>query len=121
MLIGKKFLFKFENSEKLRELIVEDASKLKMRQETDTIDIVDDLRYKINENTSSLLSNLVLDNKDQQLIANQTIESLLSEKQSTEMVNRKFNKNSVFEKLLVERDRKLRIIDRILRELNLEC
>ena len=97
-----------------------------MRQETDSIDIVDDLRYKINENTSSLLSNLVLDTKDQQLIASQTIESLLSEKQprNNEIANstsKKFNKNSAFEKLLVERDRKLRIIDGILRELNLEC
>lgn len=33
---------------------MEDAKNLKMRQETDTIDIIDDLRYAINENTMHL-------------------------------------------------------------------
>ena len=33
----------------MRGLIIEDASKLKSRQETDTIDIIDDLRSAINE------------------------------------------------------------------------
>ncbi len=47
-------LLKFSESEKLREIIVADAAKLKVRQETDTIDIVDDLRYAINEMANPL-------------------------------------------------------------------
>ena len=35
--------------------ILEDASSLKMRQETDTIDIIDDLRYAINEESQILM------------------------------------------------------------------
>ena len=52
---------KFEKSEQLRQLILEDASKLKMRQETDTIDIVDDLRYAVNESASSVYQTIFLD------------------------------------------------------------
>lgn len=94
----------FENSERLREMIVSDASQLKARQETDSIDIIDDLRYKINEQTSSSLSGIV---------SAEQLQSIMSEKTSA--------KNAKFRKLLLERDRKLGIINRILRELNLEC
>ena len=77
-------LSKFANSEDLRELILEDAAKLKMRQETDTIDIVDDLRYSINGANTT---------RDEEF---------------------------AFDRLL-QREKKLHLIDELLKELNLEC
>ncbi len=74
-----------EKSEQLREIIVSDAAELKQRQETDTIDIVDDLRYAINEKASNYT-----------------------------------NKYNTAE-FILERERKLYLIDQILAELNLEC
>ena len=93
------FNIKFENSEQLRGLIIEDASKLKLRQETDTIDIIDDLRSAINES-------LCL-NEPQQ--ANATI---YMQKQASSTSN--------FDRL-VEKEMKLNLIDKILKELSLEC
>lgn len=46
-------LFEFEKSKELREIILKDATELKQRQETDTIDIIDDLRFVINEKTAN--------------------------------------------------------------------
>lgn len=80
---------KFEKSYELKELIIEDAKNLKSRQETDTIDIVDDLRYAINEITSPSSINVA-------------------------------SGSSSFDRL-VEREKKLNLIDKVLRELNLEC
>lgn len=77
---------------------MEDASKLKMRQETDTIDIIDDLRYAINEL--------------QQQQPHQPHQQQISQN-----VN---NYKSSFE-ALVDKENKLNLIDRLLRELNLEC
>lgn len=65
--------------------ILEDASSLKMRQETDTIDIIDDLRYAINEESQS---------------ANEAHISI--------------------ERLMLK-EKKLHLIDKLLKELNLEC
>ncbi len=39
--------------------ILEDASSLKMRQETDTIDIIDDLRYAINEESQNSMQSQI--------------------------------------------------------------
>ena len=106
-------------------MIVSDASQLKMRQETDSIDIIDDLRYKINEQTTSLLNNIVVNEKGTSFSAYyleaDELEKLTSD--MSQLLNSKKTsaKNAMFKKLLVERDRKLNIINRILRELNLEC
>ena len=54
------FYFKFSDSEKLREAILADASLLKQRQATDTIDIVDNLRYSINESSNPALDTNIL-------------------------------------------------------------
>ncbi len=81
---------------------MEDASKLKMRQETDTIDIIDDLRYAINE--------LECEQPQQQQQPHQ-------QQQMGHNVN---SYKSSFE-ALIEKDNKLNLIDRLLRELNLEC
>lgn len=72
----------------MRELIVEDAKNLKSRQETDTIDIVDDLRYAINEIAAA----------------------------NTTQAAATFSNER-----LIEREMKLNLIDKVLRELNLEC
>jgi primase-polymerase (primpol)-like protein len=66
-----------------------DALKLKKRQETDTIDIVDELRYCINEAAENI-----------------------SVKKSSYI--------GAYERE-EERNRKLNLINSILRELNLEC
>ena len=68
-------------------MILDDASNLKMRQETDSIDIIDDLRYAINEE-------------------NQTITN---------------NGEQISIERLVLREKKLDFIDKLLKELNLEC
>ena len=69
----------------MREIIVNDAAEVKSRQETDSIDLIDDLRYAINEKASNLLNKY---------------------------------KSADF---LLEREKKLYLIDQILKELNLEC
>ena len=116
-------MFQFENSERLREVIVSDASQLKMRQETDSIDIIDDLRYKINEQTSSLLNSIVSCDKDSaySLLDAEQLQTLTDDMSELLTSKKTSVKNAKFRKLLLERDRKLSIINRILRELNLEC
>ena len=118
-------MFQFENSERLREMIVSDAAQLKQRQETDSIDIIDDLRYKINEQTSSLLNSIVSGDKDSvyNLLDAEQLQTLADDMSVGLMATskKKSAKNAKFRKLLLERDRKLSIINRILRELNLEC
>ncbi len=74
----------------MRELILEDASKLKERQETDTIDIIDDLRYAINDTITY------------------------------SQVNNPLGFTSSFQ-ILIEKEKRLNLIDNILKELNLEC
>ncbi len=75
----------------MRQLILEDASKLKQRQETDTIDIVDDLRYAINDS-------LALNNANSDLKSTTTATNFISS----------------FE-LLVEKEKKLNLVDQILK------
>ena len=69
----------------MREIIVSDAAEVKSRQEPDSIDLIDDLRYAINEKASNYLNKY---------------------------------KSADF---LLEREKKLYLIDQILKELNLEC
>jgi hypothetical protein len=100
-------LFDFEHSSELKDLILEDANKLKMRQETDTIDIVDDLRYAINE--MAMASNLLNLNLNTEVKANpKSIKSYNSVYKSS------------FERT-VDREMRLNLIDKILQDLNLEC
>jgi hypothetical protein len=81
-----------------------------MREETDTIDIIDDLRYAIKEIAmTSSLSNLILSNSN---FNEMTINSKSS--------NKNANYKSSYERLL-DREKRLNAIDNILRELNLEC
>lgn len=46
----KFIILKFYNDTDFHNLIMEDAKTLKKRQETDTIEIIDEIRYAINEN-----------------------------------------------------------------------
>ncbi len=91
----------FESSQELRQLILEDASKLKQRQETDTIDIIDDLRYAINDTVTLNNTNMDLNVK---ISATSTATNFISSYD-----------------LLIEKERKLNLVDKILNELNLEC
>ena len=70
-----------------------------MRQETDTIDIIDDLRYAINDAGSSIYP--------------VSINELINNQEKT-------NKKDSFQ-ILIEQEKKLHLIDKILKELNLEC
>jgi ankyrin repeat/BTB/POZ domain-containing protein 1 len=83
----------------LRKLILEDASKLKQRQETDTIDIIDDLRYAINDTVS-------LNNANTDL--------------NVKITSASKNFINSFD-LLIEKEKRLNLVDKILNELNLEC
>ena len=93
---------KIRNSEKLKEIILKDAAQLKLRQETDTIDIIDDLRYAINEVDSALLLNNVYSSE------------------SAESKSKLVDKKDSFQ-LLVDREKKLELLEAILHELGLEC
>ena len=99
-------IFELEKSEQLREMILEDASKLKMRQETDTIDLVDDLRYAINELAMTNSLSILINGEPQ---------NVPTTKQSN-----KSNYKSSYERV-IDREIRLDLIDKILRELNLEC
>lgn len=70
----------------MREIILSDAAELKQRQETDSIDIIDDLRFVINEKATNY-STKIFGSAD----------------------------------YILEREKKLYLIDQILLELNLEC
>ncbi len=83
----------------MRKLILEDASKLKQRQETDTIDIIDDLRYAINDTVS-------LNNANTDL--------------NVKITSASKNFINSFD-LLIEKEKRLNLVDKILNELNLEC
>jgi hypothetical protein len=92
---------------------MEDAAKLKMRHETDTIDIIDDLRYAIKEIAmTASLSSLILSNSN--LSEMTTITSSKSNN------NKNANYESSYERL-IDREKRLNAIDNILKELNLEC
>lgn len=95
-------LLEIRNSEKLKEIILKDAAQLKLRQETDTIDIIDDLRYAINEVDSALLLNNVYSSE------------------SAESKSKLVDKKDSFQ-LLVDREKKLELLEAILHELGLEC
>lgn len=86
---------------RLREIILKDASQLKLRQETDTIDIVDDIRYAINE-VESTLNN-----------------AYLSSSESAENKNKLIQQKDSFQ-MLVDREKKLELLETILNELGLE-
>lgn len=76
----------------MRQIILSDASKLTKRQETDTIDIVDELRYEINK----------------------------AEHVSTNIREANMQNNDPIQ-LMIDRDKKLDLLERILEELGLEC
>ena len=80
-----------KKSDSLREIIKNDASKLEFRQETDTIDIIDELRYAINE-----------------------VHASYSSKKELKLPSKSIQ-------VIVDRDQKLYILDEILEELGLEC
>ncbi len=82
-----------ENVESLKEIIKSDAAKLTERQETDTIEIVDELRHEINEIELTNLS-----------------EMKVGMKQGRDPIQ-----------VMLDRDMKLDFLDKILQELGLEC
>ncbi len=82
-----------ENVESLKEIIKSDAAKLTERQETDTIEIVDELRHEINEIELTNLS-----------------EMKVGMKQGRDPIQ-----------AMLDRDMKLDFLDKILQELGLEC
>ncbi|XP_054162101.1 ankyrin repeat and BTB/POZ domain-containing protein 1-like [Oppia nitens] len=48
-----QYLHKIINKEEFKDLIINDAKEVKGRQETDTIDIIDDIRYNITNNVQT--------------------------------------------------------------------
>jgi hypothetical protein len=87
-----------------------------MRQETDSIDIIDDLRYAINEiSMTASLSNLILSNSNLSELSMVRSSSSLSS-----LSSKNANYKTSFERL-VDREKRLNVVDSILQELNLEC
>ena len=90
-----------------------------MRQETDTIDIIDDLRYAINELAmTNSLNSLILTNNNEITSSTNSLGTSSSGNRSRVAYNANY-KNS-FERI-IDQENRLNFIDEILRELNLEC